>query len=245
MSAARELDEASLQQLAARAAALAGFARESIDAPALHAAAARAAEPSRFEAVLDALAVRETSFFRQPDHFRFVCDHFARGGGAVRAWSAGCATGEEAYSLAAALVAAGRDPDVLGTDLIEARLAVARAAIYGAWSVRAPEPDGLHALETIGADRFRVLPRLRAHVRFAAHNLLNAPPKDRFDVVLCRNVLAYLSSEAARRALENLSAAVAPGGLLIFAPLDLDRAPRGFARIGPAELQVFHRERAP
>jgi chemotaxis protein methyltransferase CheR len=197
-----------------------------------------------------AITVRETYFFRQPEQFDLVARLDLPAGHPVRAWSAACATGEEAYSLAAALRGAGRsarDVRVLGTDLVEDNLATARAGVYGARSVRVSGPLLFPIFERTAPSRdgssFVVDPGLRQMTSFAAHNLLDPPPDGEFDVIFCRNALLYFEPEAAKVACEHLARALAPQGLLVFGPLDLPVTPRGLTSVGAAGAQVFtHRE---
>ena len=100
------------------------------------------------QAVVRASLVGETYFFRHPEHFRFISREglprvMRSGVTHLRGWSAGCATGEEAYSLAACLLSAalpGITVDVVGTDINEGSLTTARRATYGAWSRRESGP---------------------------------------------------------------------------------------------------------
>ena len=263
MSAPPVIDEPALAELAALARAWTGFSPAAIHADAVRKAAeallgesgsvaqllhrARRREPSVVQGLLKAVSVGETYFFRQPEHFRFLRDWLIEisarpGAAAVSAWSAGCATGEEAFSLAATLLAAsGPGARVLGTDLLERNVATARAGVYGSWSRRGSGPILHPLLAEAGPDKLSILPRVRALARFEPHHLLDAPPPGAFDVVLCRNVLVYFAPEAAQRALAHLAGAVAPGGLLIFGPLDAGATPEGFLRAAPAELQIFRR----
>ena len=204
-------------------------------------------DPEVLEALARAVSVGETWFFRQPEHFRYLRDHLLPGllldgRRALRAWSAGCASGEEAWSIAATLAdsAPGVAVDVLGTDLIPGNLAAAAAGRYRAWSRREAGPI-LHPIFAPGDTFITIAPALRPLVRFERHNLLDAPPVGRFEVVFCRQVLIYFRPEAAARAVANLASAVAPGGALIFGPLDLGEAPAGFWRVDPPELQIFRR----
>jgi chemotaxis protein methyltransferase CheR len=193
-----------------------------------------------------AITVRETYFFRQPEQFDLVAHlNLPAGGRGVRAWSAACATGEEAYSLAAALRAGGhRDAYVLGTDLVESNVATARAGVYGARSVRVSGPLLFPVFQKSAPQdkgAFVVDEGLRAMTSFAVHNLLDPPPEGDFDVIFCRNALLYFQPDAARRACENLVRALGPEGLLVFAPLDLAAAPGGLASVGAEGAQVFTR----
>jgi chemotaxis protein methyltransferase CheR len=207
-------------------------------------------DPVLRRGLTQAVPVGETYFFRQPQHFAFVREALAPRWAADperprHIWSAGCAAGEEAYSLAAVLRCGGvRSFDVVGTDLVEANVAAARAGRYGPWSLRG---DGRGCEDPFLGKGTRdgwceVHPDLRARTRFEARNLLDGPPAPgRFDLVFCRNVLIYFTREAAARAVEALASALAPGGVVAFATMDLDAAPEGLVRIGAPELQLFER----
>ncbi|NVJ24603.1 MULTISPECIES: CheR family methyltransferase [Myxococcus] len=196
-----------------------------------------------------AALVGETYFFRQPEHFRYLSHEgvpaaLRRGSLALRGWSAGCATGEEAYSLAAALHASvphGFPVEVLGTDLHEASLETARRATYGTWSRRESAPR-LFPLYLDGVDRqVVILPVIRRITSFAQSNLL-APLSDRFgrfDFIFCRNVLTYFSVAAREAAIALLARALNPGGLLFLGAVEADRVPAGMVREGTPELQTF------
>ena len=150
-------------------------------------------------------------------------------------WSAGCATGEEAYTLALeAVLALGAPPspvDVLGTDISTAALAAAAAGRYGERAVRQLDPAVRERYLTRQPDgRYQVTAPLRALARFGRHNLAlstGPPPGEAaFDVVVCRNVLIYLSTQHIGRALGNLERARAPAGCWCSAPPMCCTAPR-------------------
>lgn len=200
--------------------------------------------------LVDGAAVGESYFFRQPEHFQWAVDQLVpawvgAGKRQVAAWSAGCAHGEEAWSLAAclhdALAAHGCAVSVVGTDLAERHIRHGTAGCYGSWSVERAGARASLALEA-GTDSsvYRVRSHLRSMVSFAVHNLLHPPPAEQaYDLVMCRNVLIYLSPEAAERVLRNLVDALAPGGVLLCAAVDLANPPPGLVRVGPPELQAF------
>ncbi|BDG02754.1 CheR family methyltransferase [Anaeromyxobacter oryzae] len=206
-------------------------------------------DPALRRRLTQAVPVGETYFFRIPEHFAFVRDtlgpRWAADAERVRSvWSAGCAGGEEAYSLAAMLRASGvRSFQIVGTDLVEANVAAARAGRYGPWSLRGSVPAAEDPfLPATGDGPREVDPALRTRTRFHAHNLLDAPPAPgRFDLIFCRNVLIYFTREAADRALAALVSALAPGGVIAFATMDVGEAPAPLVRIGPPELQLFQR----
>jgi chemotaxis methyl-accepting protein methylase len=252
-------DEAGLELGEVGQAAIARFVERSLRQGAGVAALrerARAREPLLREALLAAVLVGETFFFREPEHFRLVGEVLAARPAGPRlglsAWSAGCSSGEEAYSLAATLLAAagGRPVEVLGTDLSSRALARACAGTYGRWSRRDAGPM-LHPLGDVDGDVLSVRDELRAAVRYARHNLLDPPPRPGggpdagFDVVMCRNVLVYLRPDAVCQVARHLRDALAPGGLLILGTFGAIDDP-ALTPIGPRELGAFvHRPARP
>jgi chemotaxis protein methyltransferase CheR len=180
------------------------------------------------ERLTSQVMVAETFFFRHPDHFQLLLQEvlpqlFAREP-APRLWSAGCASGEETYSLAACVLQVDRrranDALVLGTDLSRSRLERARRGDYSGWSVRDAGPMLAPVVESLDG-RYHVREDVRALARFKQHNLLNLPPPPgAFDVIFCRNVLVYLDEEPARRVRAHLAQALRPGGYLFLAPLE-------------------------
>src|SRR5207237_982324 len=208
--------------------------------------------PAVVHALCQAVSVGETVCVRHPDQFRWgaqewIPELLASKRTGVRAWSAGCGTGEEAYSIAACLLDAmprGATVAVLGTDLLERNVAAARDALYGAWS-RRPSGPQLHPLfrEQPGGKAL-IEDRVRQVTRFHLHNLLEQAPAGPFDLVLCRNVLGCFSPEAVRVAVQHLVDVLAPGGAVLFGPMDLPETPRGLALAGAPELQIYRRAEA-
>jgi len=258
----RRYDEHALEELISYAAEWTGFSRDAILPDAVRRAAAglgppdevlpRAAarELSVVHALCQAVSVGETYFFRHPDHFRWVAKSFLpellQGGrSSIRAWSAGCATGEEAFSIAACLLDLLPWPrtvslEVVGTDLLERNLAAARVGEYGAWSQR-PSGPVLHPIfKDTGNGRVRIDDAVRAVTRFGEHNLLEEPP-GKFDLIFCRNVLVYFSQQAVQTAVRHLTRALLPGGALLFGSMDVSEPPPGLLRASPSELQIYRR----
>jgi chemotaxis protein methyltransferase CheR len=215
-------------------------------------------DPGVDAVMVAAATVGETYFFRQREHFDLLTKLNFHGSLAkpLLAWSAACASGEEAYSLAIALrQQEGLEAPALqvwGTDINEAALVSARAAAYGRWSFRASiqdgsPPDPVEALAHAEKLIQEVLsPQTQACVRFARHNLLEAPAFDggkggRFHVIFCRNALVYFQAEAAAIALGHLVQALVPGGWLVLGNMDISATPAGTRRVGSAQLCVFER----
>lgn len=194
------------------------------------------AQPEEFERLVAALTVGESYFFR--DHgqvqllrHRVLPERVAARGhqGALRLWSAGCASGPEAYTLAMIAEEAGLAGRVgiLATDLSRHALDVAEAAVYREWSLRGVSAERQAAYFRPVPEGLRVEERFVAPVTFRQHNLLEASDEGRdIDVVLCRNVLIYLLPDAVAQVARQLAAALAPGGWLLTAagdpPLDVE-----------------------
>jgi chemotaxis protein methyltransferase CheR len=175
------------------------------------------------------LTVGETYFFRHADQFRAFTDVAlperlsARAASRrLRLLSAGCASGEEAYSLAILLrergIDAGFEIVIQGVDLNPGALERARQACYSPWSLRETnEALRQRWFEREGRE-YRLVQAVRDAVRFDQHNLTAANPSllapRSFDIVFCRNVLMYFTPEHAMRAVAHLAQALAPGGFL-------------------------------
>ena len=177
-----------------------------------------------FATLLSEITVGETYFYRDPKQLEFIKEAvFPTFGRALRVWSAGCSTGEEAYSLAIALEQCGIESrsHVLGTDLSPVAISTAREGVYGDWSFR--EIDSMWRAQYFtrtAKNRWKIAPRFSTHVTFEARNLANAIPVDGFDVILCRNVLMYLESDVITRVTSYLMSALREGGWLFTSPSD-------------------------
>lgn len=206
------------------------------------------ARPVEWRGLADGLTVNETSFFRRPETFGALCETVLpevvarrRRSGDLRItlWSAGCSTGEEAYSLAiAADEAFGRSPlwklEVLGTDLSQAAIRAAQSGTYRASRLSEVAVERVERyFDAAPSDlagttglRLRVKPGIRNFVQFRVHNLTNpAWPSNSCDVILCQNVLMYLCPDHRATVLERLFRSLATPGYLIVGPADLPAEP--------------------
>jgi len=182
--------------------------------------AALLADEAAVEALVDAITVQESGFFRDAGHFEVLVRRALPalpGPGVV--WSAGCGNGQEPWSLAIALEEAGAaDWRVLATDVSAAALGRAAAGRYAEREIAGLSParrDGFLARTADGT--WKVGPRLRARVSFLAHNLAEEPPPVQAGacrVVFWRNVLIYLGPDATARALGALHARMPSDGWL-------------------------------
>ncbi|MBX9815694.1 MAG: chemotaxis protein CheR [Proteobacteria bacterium SG_bin5] len=177
------------------------------------------------EQIVDALLNQETSFFRDApifDALLAAIEGEAATGRRPRLWSAACSTGQEPLSLAILLAERARagvtiDAEIVATDVSEAALARARSGRYSQFEIQ----RGLSVrrmidwFEAIGPD-WVARPELVSRITFRRQNLVtDAPPPGRFDIILCRNVMLYLSPALRRAVLDRLALAMRPGGLLV------------------------------
>lgn len=197
------------------------------------------------EPLLDQITVGETYFFRDLPHFEFVRREVLRPlrerGRLIRAWSAGCSSGEEAYSLAILFEGEGlgTSSTVLGTDISPAALARAREALYRPWSLRGAGAALAEPWLHREGDALRLAATIRARVTFRLLNLAEAEyPKaatgtEGLDLIFCRNVLIYLQPRVIAGVGERLFRSLSPGGWLIPGPSD-----PGLASLAPFEAHV-------
>lgn len=206
-------------------------------------------EPSLSQRVVEALLNNESYFFRDRTPFDQLSHNALpalaerrRDAKRLRIWSAGCSTGQEIYSLAMLFA---EDParwhgwtiDLMGSDVSESAVDRARAGLYTQFEAQ----RGLAVTQMIRwfeeTDAgWRVAESLRRNVRFQVHNILEAAPHPgQFDIILCRNVLLYLSGDKKRAAFDRLSSALASDGWLMLGA--------GETVIGQTEKLVADRER--
>ncbi len=188
-------------------------------------------DPDEFARFLNALTINVTKFFRNADVWRilqraYLPDLMGRADGPLRCWSAGCSSGEEAYTVAILASEGGSrfDPpaEVDATDLDPQALEVARRGTY--------RPVALTEMPPTLRDRhFRpgengtwtVADHVRRMVRFSRTNLLSGPPPDRsYHLVVCRNVLIYFDRATQEWLLDRIAGAVEPGGVLVLGAVE-------------------------
>jgi chemotaxis protein methyltransferase CheR len=178
--------------------------------------------PSRDEvrALAQETTIGETYFFRNVEQFRALSE-ITRALPRVRFLSAGCASGEETYTLAMVArehAVSGVEVSITGVDVNAAAIAKALRGTYSAWSLRETPPEARRRWFGAAGSEFTVAPSLRSAVRFEERNLADDEPglwlSESYDVVFCRNVLMYLTPEVARAVVARIGRALAPGGHL-------------------------------
>jgi chemotaxis methyl-accepting protein methylase len=186
------------------------------------------------QALVERLCIYETRFMRDAPDFRalacFVLPQLARelrqtGRRRVRVVSAGCSTGQEAYSLAMILEEAKTElgdavVEVIGVDLSAEALERGRRGIYTGRELAALDPwRRQRYFQPRGAD-FEIVPRLRERVRFVQANLARDLPVTQVEVIFCRNVLIYFNAAQRHQVVRSLLAALRLGGYLIVGSAD-------------------------
>jgi two-component system, chemotaxis family, CheB/CheR fusion protein len=218
-------------------------------------------DPDEFAALFDTLLINVTGFYRDPQAWDYLAEEIVPKlladtgeAGAIRVWCAGCATGEETYTLAIVLAEAlgerafGERVKIYATDADEDALMQARAAVYTAKQVEAVPPELLARYFERVDERFAFRKDLRRVVIFGRNDLVQDAPISRIDLLACRNTLMYFNADTQSRVLERFNFALNPWGYLLlgksemlithadlFRPVDLKR--RVFSKVVGASLR--------
>jgi two-component system CheB/CheR fusion protein len=205
--------------------------------------------PHELELLFKELLIGVTSFFRDPEAWEHVrgdalpallANHPK--GGILRAWSAGCSTGEEAYSLAINFTEALEQVkpsgnftlQIFATDLDRDAIDKARSGVYPANIATDVSPERLKRFFIKDGNGYRVTKEIREMVTFATQNLIMDPPFTKLDIIICRNLLIYLTPELQKKLMALFHYSLVPGGVLflgsaetvntftdLFAPLNI------------------------
>ena len=181
------------------------------------------------EEAIEALTTKETYFFRQEYQLRAfqneLLPRLARTNAASRqvsVWSAGCSTGEEAYTIAILMLESGAlynwDMRVIGSDLSRNSVATARRGVYRGASFRTLSDEALNRYFIPAESGYQIVDSVRRMCHFGQLNLLDtlrASNVGRVDVIFCRNVLIYFDEETKKRVIDTLYQRLVPGGYLL------------------------------
>jgi chemotaxis protein methyltransferase CheR len=219
-------------------------------------------EPELWRRLAIHLTVQKSGFFRDEAVFRAIATQHlmplvARrsrdGDRRLSLWSAGTATGEEAYTLAMLVDeivpgagTGGWTVRLVATDLSEVAVATAAAGVFGAQALHGLAPERRRHLLPRPDGRFDVAPATRARVAFVVHNLLHAPPAalgpPPFDLILCRNTLMYLTPDAQIRTVRRLGALLGDDGVLVLGMAEAAIATAaGLEVVGEGAHAIFRR----
>jgi two-component system CheB/CheR fusion protein len=208
--------------------------------------------PEEAQALLGDLLISVTTFFRDADSFEVlqkiaVPELHKRQDPtqAIRVWVAGCATGEEAFSIAILLLEEAAKYDlrspiqVFGSDLDSRALAIAREGRYPAAIEADVGEERLRRYFTREGETYRVRQELRDVVLFAVHDLLKDPPFSHVDLVSCRNVLIYLDRELQEQVFGTFHYALNPSGFLMLGASESAENPPGLFRLLDRNARIY------
>jgi len=188
------------------------------------------AEPDEMEKLMDIVTIHVTEFFRDRDVFKLlergyvpalVDEKTGAGHGVFRAWSAGCSTGEEAYSMAVIIdraagnVSPNTHIEVFGTDVSEDSCRTARKGVYCEDKIEALPADIRDDYFEKEGRSWKVTSRLRSLVKFTSHDLFTASPYSQLDLIMCRNVMIHFEHEVRDEVITNFHESLQDRGLLV------------------------------
>jgi len=201
------------------------------------------------QSLLGDLLISMTTFFRDADSFaalqKTVIAKLFHGNDPIRVWVSGCATGEEAYSIAILLLeeAARHEPrpsiQVFGSDLYSKALAIARNGRYPAAIEADVSEQRLRRFFTHEGDAYRVRQEVRDIMLFALHDLLKDPPFSHVDLISCRNVLIYLDRDLQDQVCSTFYYALNPAGFLMVGSSENADSPAGRFRALDRSARIY------
>lgn len=208
--------------------------------------------------LINSVTTNLTSFFREQHHFEYLRDAVVKarkqnGERRLRIWSAGCSTGEEAYSIALTLRQSIADINrwdirILATDIDSQVLETAMAGEYDASRLSTLEPAiRLRYFDALGDEagaRLRVHDNIRQMIQFQQLNLLHRwPMPEKFDLIFCRNVVIYFSAETKAELVDRFADQLVPGGLLMMGHSEsLYRTSERFESLGKTVYRLIGSE---
>ena len=212
-------------------------------------------DPDEQEALLEALSINVTGFFRNPDVWsgiRAILRRLSNGTDPVRVWSAACADGREAYSLS---MLAHDDPkiddslvSILGTDISNPALETARKGVYEeSRTVDLDDQltflDDYHRYVDVDDRTFRINDEVKRNVRFRRHDLINDDPKSGFDLVVCRNLFIYIDNAYKESMLETIAHSLRSDGYLVIGKAEtIPPTLKSAFTVCEARLRIYQRD---
>jgi len=190
-------------------------------------------DPAEYQRLLDTVTINVSKFFRNPEVWRALEQHvlptlFQHDGGEVRVWSAGCAGGEEPYTVAIMLQEYAERHGlqarvdrfrIRATDIDRESLAAAGRAEYGDFAFT-EAPDGMRQRWFEGPRQARLRPEIRQRVQFETVDLLRDRLPSGQNLVFCRNVIIYFEREVQEELFQRFHEALAPGGFLVLGKVE-------------------------
>jgi two-component system CheB/CheR fusion protein len=200
------------------------------------------------------LLIGVTQFFRDPAAFEALEQRVIpeivrheRAAETIRVWTPGCATGEEAYSVAILLrealdhVQANPKVQIFAGDIDDESLEVARLGRFSEAISQQMSPARLHRFFDKQGHGYQVTKGIRDMVIFSRHSLIRDPPFSRLDLIVCRNVLIYLESPLQKQAAVAFHYALRPGGFLFLGPSESVAGPADLFRVVDKKYHIYQR----
>jgi len=187
-------------------------------------------DADEMEKLMDIVTIHVTEFFRDRDVFNalergyvpaLIDEKTGAGHGVIRAWSAGCSTGEEAYSMAVIIDRAVRNVspnthiEIFGTDVSEDSCRTARKGIYSDEKIEAFPADITDEYFEKEGTAWKVTSGLRSLVKIVSHDLFTAPLYSHLDLIMCRNVMIHFEHEVRDEVIGNFHESLQDRGLLV------------------------------
>lgn len=213
--------------------------------------------PRELDLLFKELLIGVTSFFRDPDAWEYLKNEVIPQllktqpeGGGLRAWSTGCSTGEEAYSLAIIFKEALEhiDPQVhytlqiFATDLDRDAIDKARLGLFLPNIASDVSPERLNRYFTKEEAGYRISKEIREMVTFATQNVISDPPFTKLDILVCRNLLIYLDGETQKKLMPLFHYALNPGGVLFIGSAETPGSTANFFQPINQKLRIFRRD---
>jgi two-component system CheB/CheR fusion protein len=213
-------------------------------------------DAEEYARLISSLLIKVTEYFRDPKVFQHLRDHTLpmliddarQHGRQLRVWSAGCSTGEEAYSLAITLMEALGDAPgsqlevrVFATDIDGAAIAFARRGLYPPSALKNVPADLLARYFARSDGGYEVVKSLRSLMIFGEHDLGARAPFPRIDLILCRNVLIYFNQAMQRAALETFGFSLRDDGRLVLGPSETVAAMPELYAEDHGRLRIYRR----
>jgi len=215
-------------------------------------------KPMELEALLRDLLIGVTNFFRDPEAFKKLEEQVIPkvltgkpAGKAIRVWSIGCSTGEEAYSIAILLqegmaaLKQSYNVQIFASDIDRQAIATARAGLYPASIAADLSPERLARFFSMEHDgsSYRIHKSIRDMVVFSEHNVIKDPPFSKLDIISCRNVMIYMDRDLQKKLMPLFHYALNPDGLLFLGSSEtVGEFANLFATLD-RKLKLYHRKK--
>ncbi|MEV0676006.1 CheR family methyltransferase [Actinosynnema sp. NPDC050436] len=210
------------------------------------------ASAEEFGLLFNTILINVTSYFRDTETWSYLQrdvlpDLLADVSGEIRVWSAGCSSGEEAYSLAIAFAEALGVEEciarvkIYGTDVDEEALREARAGVYPAKSLEPLSPEVRDKYFEPSGTKFAFRPDLRRRVIFGRHDITRDAPISRLDLLVCRNTMMYFNVETQKQIIDRFHFALREGGYLFMGKAEMLLSDSGRFDVASMRRRIFKR----